>query len=89
MPQVGFETMIPVFERAKTIHALERAASEVGLHCIYSSINPKVQWSVIYIVIDFYCLKICVHSSRSVRRSIFVIFNTHEYYLRVRVYKTT
>jgi hypothetical protein len=26
MPQLGFETMIPVLELAKTIHALDRAA---------------------------------------------------------------
>jgi hypothetical protein len=24
MPQVGFEPMIPMFERAKTVHALDR-----------------------------------------------------------------
>jgi hypothetical protein len=26
MPQVGFQPTIPVFERAKTVHALNRAA---------------------------------------------------------------
>jgi hypothetical protein len=34
MPQVGFETMILVFERAKTVHALDaldRAATVIGL----------------------------------------------------------
>jgi hypothetical protein len=31
MPQVGFEPMIPVFERAKTVHALDRAATVIGL----------------------------------------------------------
>jgi hypothetical protein len=30
MPQVGFETMIPVSERAKTVHALDRAATVMG-----------------------------------------------------------
>jgi hypothetical protein len=30
MPQVGFELTIPVFERAKTIHALDRAATVIG-----------------------------------------------------------
>jgi hypothetical protein len=30
MPQVGFEPMIPVFERAKTVHALDRAATVIG-----------------------------------------------------------
>jgi hypothetical protein len=31
MPRVGFEHMIPVFERAKTVHALDRAAIVIGL----------------------------------------------------------
>jgi hypothetical protein len=30
MPQVEFELTIPVFERAKTVHALDRAAAVVG-----------------------------------------------------------
>jgi hypothetical protein len=30
LPWVGFETMIPVFERAKTVHALDRAATVIG-----------------------------------------------------------
>jgi hypothetical protein len=30
MPQVGFEPMIPVFKRAKTVHALDRAATMIG-----------------------------------------------------------
>jgi hypothetical protein len=29
-PRVGFERMIPVFERAKTAHALDRAATVIG-----------------------------------------------------------
>jgi hypothetical protein len=29
MPWVGFETTIPVFERAKTVHALDRAAASL------------------------------------------------------------
>jgi hypothetical protein len=29
MPEVGFETIIPVFERPKTVHALDRASSMV------------------------------------------------------------
>jgi hypothetical protein len=32
MPQVGFETTIPVFERAKTVHALDRAATLIASH---------------------------------------------------------
>jgi hypothetical protein len=30
MPRVRFEPMIPVFGRAKTVHALDRAASVIG-----------------------------------------------------------
>jgi hypothetical protein len=30
MPQVGFEPMIPVFEQAKTVHALDRATTVTG-----------------------------------------------------------
>jgi hypothetical protein len=30
MPRVGFESVIPVFERAKTVHALDRAAAVIG-----------------------------------------------------------
>jgi hypothetical protein len=30
MPGVGFETMNPVFERAKTVHALDRVANVIS-----------------------------------------------------------
>jgi hypothetical protein len=30
MPRVGFETTIPAFERVKTVHALDRAATVIG-----------------------------------------------------------
>jgi hypothetical protein len=30
MPQVGFEPKILVFQRAKTVHALDRAAIVIG-----------------------------------------------------------
>jgi hypothetical protein len=33
MPWVGFETTTPVFERAKTVHALDRAATVTGSSC--------------------------------------------------------
>jgi hypothetical protein len=31
MPQAGFEPTISLFERAKTLHALHRAANMIGL----------------------------------------------------------
>jgi hypothetical protein len=30
MPRVGFEPTTPVFQRAKTVHALDRAATVIG-----------------------------------------------------------
>jgi hypothetical protein len=30
MPRVGFEPKIPVFERAKTVHAIDRATTVIG-----------------------------------------------------------
>jgi hypothetical protein len=33
MPRVRFDLMIPVFERAKTIHALDCAATVIGGVC--------------------------------------------------------
>jgi hypothetical protein len=30
MPRVGFELTIPVFQREKTVHALDRAATVIG-----------------------------------------------------------
>jgi hypothetical protein len=30
MPRVGFESTIPVFEREKMVHALDRAATVIG-----------------------------------------------------------
>jgi hypothetical protein len=32
MPQVGFEPTIPVFEWAKRVHALDGAATVIGLY---------------------------------------------------------
>jgi hypothetical protein len=34
MPWVEFEPMLPVFERAKTVHALDRAATVIGHWCL-------------------------------------------------------
>jgi hypothetical protein len=36
MPCVVFEPTIPASERAKTVHALDRAATEIGLAVILS-----------------------------------------------------
>jgi hypothetical protein len=42
MPLLGFETMIPAFERTKTVHALDRAATAIGF--VYGLISFKRFW---------------------------------------------
>jgi hypothetical protein len=34
MRRVGFDPTIPVFEGAKAVHALDRAATVVGIYCL-------------------------------------------------------
>jgi hypothetical protein len=43
MPQVGFEPMIPVFERAKTAHALDRAATVIGINTSMLLLYPSIE----------------------------------------------
>jgi hypothetical protein len=40
MPRMGLEPMIPGFERAKTVHALDRAATVIGFVIFY---KQKIQ----------------------------------------------
>jgi hypothetical protein len=42
MPRVGFGRTIPVFERTKTIHALDRAATVIGSAAVYALILGHV-----------------------------------------------
>jgi hypothetical protein len=37
MPRVGFEPTAPVFERAKTVHALDRAATVISTRSCYDT----------------------------------------------------
>jgi hypothetical protein len=37
MPRVGFEPTTPVFERAKTVHALYRAGTVIGHEDVWGS----------------------------------------------------
>jgi hypothetical protein len=39
MPSVGFEPTIPAFERTKTVHVLDRAATVIGLPAFTSRNN--------------------------------------------------
>jgi hypothetical protein len=38
MPRLGFEPTAPVFERAKTVHVLDRAATVVGFFFFKASV---------------------------------------------------
>jgi hypothetical protein len=40
MPRMGFETTIPEFERAKTVHALDRATIVIGI-VVLVILNPQ------------------------------------------------
>jgi hypothetical protein len=42
MPRVRFEPTIPVFERAKTVHALDRAATMIGSNDKYHKKMSKL-----------------------------------------------
>jgi hypothetical protein len=39
MPRGGFEPMIPEFERAKTVHTLDRAATVTSFRSFWLSVN--------------------------------------------------
>jgi hypothetical protein len=43
MPWMGFERTVPASARAKTVHALDRAATVTGVHHMYSSQFSKLQ----------------------------------------------
>jgi hypothetical protein len=46
MPRVRFEPTIPAFERAKTVHALDRAASVIGIRNSLHSIFYILRWDI-------------------------------------------
>jgi hypothetical protein len=48
MPRVGFEPTIPVFERAKADHALDRAAAVIGI------LSPTAPYSFFLFVFSFF-----------------------------------
>jgi hypothetical protein len=46
MPRVGFELTIPVFERAKTVNALDRAATVIGSRNIAVNISESGKYLI-------------------------------------------
>jgi hypothetical protein len=57
MNWVGFEPTIPVFDRAKTVHTLDRAATLIGIYlftkylCVYTRFHNAFNNSD-YVVLD-------------------------------------
>jgi hypothetical protein len=49
MPQVEFETTIPVFERAKTAHALDRASTEINTP-LNAYVSLYFYWAFIFYI---------------------------------------
>jgi hypothetical protein len=47
MPQVEFEPTIPVFDRAKTVHALDRAATVIGNGTILTRAKERIAISLL------------------------------------------
>jgi hypothetical protein len=48
MPRVGFEPTIPMFERSKTVHALDREATAIGSHFLhYNNIHEIKEQAVL------------------------------------------
>jgi hypothetical protein len=58
-PRVRFEPTIPVFVRAKTVIALDRAAAVIGIVSIHPSIRPSIHPPSIHASIYFYLC--CFH----------------------------
>jgi hypothetical protein len=52
MPRVGFEPTIPVFERAKTIHAFHRVATVICDHTLIKEKYKPLSFSL-YIIFNY------------------------------------
>jgi hypothetical protein len=53
MLRVGFEATIPVFERAKTVHTLDRAATVIGIEHVQTSYKNKEMYIIWILIIQF------------------------------------
>jgi hypothetical protein len=51
MPRVGLEPTIPVSERAKTVHALDRAATVIGLIALQYNVTV---YTSMYVMMALY-----------------------------------
>jgi hypothetical protein len=79
MPRVGFEPMIPVFERAKTVHALDNAATVIGRR---NYIYTQILWTKnIYICQNEYFSKKICHMSFGGKTDIRQFWSRMSFYL--------
>jgi hypothetical protein len=62
MPRVGFEPITPVFERAKTVHALDRATTVIAHFHVYHRVKGGVTNE---------CVLMVPQSEQTVNRSVF------------------
>jgi hypothetical protein len=61
MPRVGFEPTIPVFERANTVYALDRATTVIGALLYTSNISNAIDIETYYYAtarkhLPYYCM---------------------------------
>jgi hypothetical protein len=61
MPWVGFEPIIPAFERAKTVHALDQAATVIGTSVKYLNINFL---TIMCVYNQFFCSFLRTHTTK-------------------------
>jgi hypothetical protein len=71
MSWVGFEPMIPAFERAKTVHALDRAAAVIGSESPSHSPSPSymIVWlsgrvCKVSMLVKYFCINCRLHLLR-------------------------
>jgi hypothetical protein len=83
---VGFETTILVFERAKTVHALDRAATVIGIrHCI-TGVIEEVPLNIPRIIHFVEGLKITTQSTSAGIRICYFRYGSHVRYLAFCIY---
>jgi hypothetical protein len=66
---VGFESTIPVFKRAKTVHALDRAATVIDCisYCVKKSADTNkeiLREFLIYSNSNKFCVTMCYYGAR-------------------------
>jgi hypothetical protein len=68
MPRMGFESAIPAFERAKTVHALDRAATVIGIASLGSLLSSVPSMWIFHRLLSQYPL-LCSSYTKSFSNS--------------------